>query len=91
MLVDPVGIWHLFLTGASTMAFLVATAFFIRFWRETHDRLFVLFAVAFAALALNRVLLAIAGFGRESQPYLYLIRLGAFVVIAWAVIDKNRR
>ena len=29
--------------------------------------------------------------GRESQPYVYLVRLAAFVLIAWAVIDKNRR
>lgn len=73
------------------MGFLVAALFFVRFWRETHDRLFILFAIAFGGLALNRALLALLAPGRESQPYLYLIRLGAFVVIAWAVIDKNRR
>jgi len=82
---------HAFLTGFGTMGFLVAAAFFVRFWRETQDRLFVLFAVAFAALGLNRALVALLAPARESQPYLYLIRLGAFVVIAWAVIDKNRR
>jgi len=82
---------HSFLTGVGTMGFVVATVFFIRFWRETHDRLFALFALAFGGLALNRALLAILAPARESQPYLYLLRLGAFVVIAWAVIDKNRR
>ena len=82
---------HSFLTGVATMGFLVATTFFVRFWRETRDRLFLLFAIAFGALALNRALLALLDPDRESQPYLYLIRLGAFVVIAWAVIDKNRR
>lgn len=82
---------HSFLTGVATMGFLVATTFFVRFWRETRDRLFLLFAVAFGALALNRALLAALDPDRESQPYLYLIRLGAFVLIAWAVIDKNRR
>ena len=82
---------HSFLTGVGTMGFLVATVFFFRFWRDTKDRLFALFAIAFAALALNRALLALFAPGRESQPYLYLIRLGAFLLIAWAVIDKNRR
>ena len=82
---------HVFLTGVGTMGFVAATVFFVRFYRDTRDRLFFLFAIAFAALALNRALLALAGFGRESQPYLYLIRLAAFVLIAWAVIDKNRR
>jgi hypothetical protein len=86
-----VNVVHVFLTGIGTMGFLVAAVFFLRFWRETRDRLFVLFAVAFAALAINRALLAIAGFGRETQPYLYMVRLAAFVLIAWAVIDKNRR
>ena len=82
---------HAFLTGVGTMGFLVATVFFFRFWRDTKDRLFALFAIAFGALALNRALLALLAPGRESQPYLYLIRLGAFLLIAWAVIDKNRR
>jgi Family of unknown function (DUF5985) len=82
---------HSFLTGVATMGFLVAATFFARFWRETRDRLFLLFAVAFVALGLNRALLAVFDPGRESQPYLYIIRLGAFVLIAWAVIDKNRR
>ena len=82
---------HSFFTGIGAMGWLVATAFFVRFWLETKDRLFLLFSVAFAALALNRVLVAVLPVGRESQWYLYLIRLAAFVVIAWAVIDKNRR
>lgn len=82
---------HGFFTGIGAMGWLVATAFFLRFWRETKDRLFLLFSVAFAALALNRVLLAVLAVGRESLWYLYLIRLSAFVIIAWAVIDKNRR
>lgn len=82
---------HAFLTGASTMGFLAAAAFFARFWKETRDRLFVLFAVAFAAMAMNRTLIALYPLGRESQPYVYLMRLFAFVLIAYAVVDKNRR
>jgi MFS family permease len=53
--------------------------------------LFVLFAIAFAALALNRTLIVFYPVGRESQPYVYLVRLFAFVLIAYAVVDKNRR
>ena len=82
---------HSFLTGAGATAFLVAAVFFVRFWHASRDRLFLLFAIAFGALSLNRVLLALLEPTRESQPYLYLIRLGAFVLIAWAVIDKNKR
>lgn len=83
--------FHAFLAGASTMGFLAAAAFFVRFWKETRDRLFVLFAVAFAFLALNRALIVLYPVERESQPYVYLVRLFSFVLIAYAVIDKNRR
>ncbi|MBX3208549.1 MAG: hypothetical protein KF764_26185 [Labilithrix sp.] len=69
----------------------MASVFFLRFWRDTRDRLFLSFAIAFVALASNRVLLALLEPTRESQPYLYLLRLGAFVLIAWGVVDKNRR
>lgn len=83
--------FHAFLAGASTMGFLAAAAFFVRFWKETRDRLFVLFAIAFAFLALNRALIVLYPVERESQPYVYLVRLFSFVLIAYAVIDKNRR
>lgn len=87
----PLSDLHNFLTGVGTMGWLVAAVFFLRFWRQTADRLFMLFSIAFGALALNRALLALLAPARESQWYLYLIRLGAFLLIAWAVIDKNRR
>jgi hypothetical protein len=82
---------HVFLAGASAFGCFVAATFFLRFWRDTRDRLFVFFALAFAALALNRSLVTLHGVGHETQPFFYLIRLGAFVLIAYAVIDKNRR
>lgn len=82
---------HTFLTGVSAMGFVVAAVFFLRFWHETRDRLFLLFAIAFGALSLNRALLGLVAPGRETQPYLYLVRLAAFVLIAFAVVDKNRR
>lgn len=82
---------HGFLNGAATMGFVAAAIFFLRFWRETRDRLFALFAIAFAVLGVNRMLLALVAFGHEAQPYLYIIRLLAFLLIASAVVDKNRR
>jgi hypothetical protein len=85
------GTLHSFLVGASTIGFFAVAVFFLRFWRETGERLFVLFAVAFAALAINRGLLGLTAFGQETRPYIYVVRLVAYVVIGWAVIDKNRR
>jgi hypothetical protein len=82
---------HDFLNGAATMGFLASAVFFLRFWRETRDRLFALFAIAFAVIGVNRMLLALVALGHEARPYLYVIRLLAFLLIACAVIDKNRR
>ena len=80
-----------FLHGATAMGCLVATLFFARFWNQTHDRLFGFFAVAFAVLAANRAALALSHPSEESTPYFYVARLAAFVLIAYAVVDKNRR
>jgi hypothetical protein len=79
-----------FLWGASAMASCAAGMFFFRFWRETRDRLFVLFAVAFWAMAVNWAGLAATGAQDEARTYFYLVRLVAFVVIIVAVVDKNR-
>ena len=68
------------------MGFAVAALFFVRFWRESHDRLFLLFAVAFLLLGVDRVVASATSVGDA----VYLIRLIAFVVIVLAVLDKNR-
>jgi hypothetical protein len=78
-----------FLFGAVTMGFLVAAGFFARFWRDTGDRLFVAFAVAFALLALNQALAQWLGAADERVAYTYLLRVLGFVLILAAIIDKN--
>jgi len=81
-----------FLLGAVAMASLVAAAFFWRFWRQTHDRFFLLFAAAFLLEAINRTTLAAIGSVTEEQePLFYLVRLFSFVLILIAVVDKNLR
>jgi hypothetical protein len=81
----------LFLSGMLAMGYLVVAAFFLRFWRQTRDGLFVSFAVAFALLAVQRVLL-VTEFGLlENELGAYGIRLLAFVVIGYAVLMKNRQ
>jgi Ca2+/Na+ antiporter len=80
-----------FMMGAIAMATLVAGIFFLRFWRQTRDRLFLIFALAFWLLGLTRVGLVLLGdHVEESQTYVYLVRLGAYVLILVAIIDKNR-
>lgn len=72
------------------MAFAMAGLIFLRFWRRSRDRLFLLFALAFFILALNRIGLATAfqqGYRRDT---LYWVRLVAFLLILLAIVDKNR-
>jgi hypothetical protein len=64
--------------------------FMIRFWRETHDRLFALFGLAFWLMALSWILLAILDPTDDARPYVYVIRLFAFMLIIAAIVGKNR-
>jgi uncharacterized membrane protein HdeD (DUF308 family) len=75
--------------GAISMASLVAAMFFLRFWRDTHDRFFLLFAVAFALDAVTRLTLGLSDVSAEHEPFFYLARLVTFALILIAIIDKN--
>jgi hypothetical protein len=78
-----------FLAGAVTLGFFVAAGFFLRFWRRTRDRLFLAFSAAFMLLAVNQALAAFLGAGDELTPYTYLLRVFGFMLILYAIIDKN--
>lgn len=78
------------LMGAVAMASLVATLFFLRFWRQTHDWLFLYFAAAFALDAATRVALALSHSAEEQEPLYYAARLVTFALIIIAIIQKNR-
>ncbi|WKB53104.1 DUF5985 family protein [Eleftheria terrae] len=79
------------LMGAIAMASVVASLFFLRFWRRTRDRFFLLFALAFLLDALNRVALGLALPPHEEAPLAYLVRLLSFALILGAIVDKNLR
>ena len=79
-----------FLAGAVTMGYAVAAVFFLRFWRKTHDRLFLVFAIAFALFALNQALAGIMTVVYESASWIYVLRVLGFVLILAAIVDKNR-
>ena len=78
-----------FFSGIVTAGFLVASLFFARFWSRSRDSLFAAFCAAFLLLAINQALLVIAGIPGEEQSWPYLLRLGAFLLIAAAIIQKN--
>ncbi len=80
-----------FVSGIIVAGYAVAGAFFLKFWRQTHDRLFLIFALAFATLGAQRIALAFSSWEGERQVQIYSVRLLAFLLILGAIIDKNRR
>ncbi len=77
--------------GALFMGYLAIALFFLRFWRRSLDRLFAYFALAFAILAASRLALTLLDLPNETQLLIRTLRLAAFLLILWAIIDKNRK
>ena len=80
----------IFLQAVSAMGAWVAGLLFFRFFRQSHDRLFAFFGGAFWLLSLSWALLAAFSPTDDTRPYIYSIRLVAFALIIFAIIDKNR-
>jgi hypothetical protein len=78
------------LMGAVAMASFVAMIFFLRFWRQTRDSFFLLFALAFGVDAATRFSLGLAHVSQEVEPLFYLARLLTFLLIIAAIVQKNR-
>lgn len=77
-------------SGALMICCLVAGLFFLKFYRKTADKLFKLFSFAFFLLSFERLVLGYLGSRNEPSPLVYLIRLSAFLIIIYAIVDKNR-
>ena len=80
----------IFLQGAIATLAWVCGLFFFRFWKQSHDPLFGFFGAAFWLFAASWVLLALSNPTEESRPYIYAVRLVAFVLIITAMVVKNR-
>jgi len=79
-----------FLLGGIAAASLVAGLFFFRFWLQTRDRFFVYFALSFWIEAANRTVMALLSSPNEDAPAHYLVRLVAYGLILFAIVQKNR-
>jgi len=77
-----------FLMGFVAMGFLAAGLFFVRFWRETRDTLFLAFAVFFLVQAAAATTLL--GFERPNEGQtVYFVYLVTLVLIVGAILKKN--
>ncbi|HET9271910.1 MAG TPA: DUF5985 family protein [Vicinamibacterales bacterium] len=83
--------WSLLMLGAIAMGCFVAGLLFLRYWRDGRDRFFLLLGCSFFVEAFSRVLLAVSARPNEGSPWIYGIRLLAYVLILRAIWEKNRR
>ncbi len=81
---------QLIMLGAIAMASSIVALFFLRFWYQTGDKLFLLFSLAFAVDAVTRLALGMGDISDEQEPFVYGARFITFALIALAVVNKNR-
>jgi hypothetical protein len=79
-----------FLIGVIASSSLLAGLFFLRFWRDTRDPLFLAFATAFLIESVNRCVLLLLRQPNEGAVGVYLVRCFAFLIIIAGVVNKNR-
>ena len=79
-----------FLLGLTVSASLTAGIFFLKFWKQTQDRLFLAFSVAFIIESINRIGFLFLDAPNEGNAVLYGIRLASYLLILIAIINKNR-
>ena len=76
--------------GMCAAAAMAIGLFFFRFWQDSRDRLFFYFAIAFWLMSSSWALLGFVTPEAENRPYIYGLRLLAFLMVIAAIIDKNR-
>jgi L-asparagine transporter-like permease len=78
-----------FLLGVVATSSVTAGVFFLKFWKQTRDSLFLAFALAFIVEGLNRTSVLFFANPSEYAPYIYGVRLLAFLLILGAILRKN--
>ena len=80
-----------FVQGAMMLGSFGVAVFFLRYWRDTADRFFGVFALAFALFGISRIALYALDVDSEARTWVYALRAATFVAILAAVVDKNLR
>jgi hypothetical protein len=78
-----------FLGGAIALGYCVIALFFLKFWRRTRDPFFGAFSLAFLLLGIGRVVESALRNAEASTPAMYSFRLLAFLIIIYAILQKN--
>lgn len=78
------------ISGMIAAGFLVAALFFLRYYRSTRDALFIYFTVGFVLMALEKLAVLIVPDWFPEPPWLFIVRLLAFIAIGAGIWEKNR-
>lgn len=78
------------ISGMIAAGFLVAALFFLRYYRSTRDALFIYFTVAFVLLAMEKLAVLVVPDWFPEPPWLFIVRLLAFIAIGAGIWEKNR-
>ena len=79
-----------FLIGVIVTASLTASLYFLKFWKQTRDTLFLGFSAAFAIEGVNRIAFLLVDHPNEGNPAIYTVRLFSYLLILAAIVNKNR-
>lgn len=74
-----------FIAGCAT----AACFFFLRFWKDTHDSLFLAFAGFFGLMAVSNALVLCLPRPNEGSPWLFLVRVASVLMVIGAILKKN--
>jgi hypothetical protein len=85
---DALRIW---MQGAIAMGYLVAAIFFVQFWLETRERLFLFFATGFVVLAIHRALFGLASEDLDWGALTFSLRLAGYLIILIGIVDRRIR
>ena len=78
-----------FLLGFIVAAAFAVSLFFLRFWKETRDSLFLAFAAFFGLMAISEALLLNLPRPNEGNSWLFLVRLASILIVIGAILKKN--
>jgi uncharacterized membrane protein HdeD (DUF308 family) len=78
-----------FLVGVISACSFLAGLYFLKFWNRTHDSLFLCFSIAFFIEGVNRVATLHVQHPNEGNPWTYVVRLVAFIIILGGILEKN--
>ncbi len=78
-----------FLLGVIATSSITATMFFFKFWKRTRDALFLCFGIAFLIEGLNRIAILRSDHPNEASPWIYVVRLAAYLIILAGILRKN--